>query len=322
MAVAEHNELNSVARESAFEAKGQIIDSVLASLQLQGSVYCRSTLGRPWKLHFERHESPVFHAIERGHAKLTVGAASFALEAGDFVLLPTGLSHELEHPTQSEGARVPRILMRPTDACRNDVWTEKPEVTVLCGTFDLNAGQQPWLVPLLPQVLHVRQQVWLDALLHPLALEASRTRVGISTPGSSILRRLADVLFVQVLRHHLETNATSNLGWLSALRDAHLARALEAIHVEPSTPWTVATLAKRASLSRSAFAAKFSSVVGESPLEYLTRWRMSLATGWLKEPDSTLADVAQRAGYESEVAFHRAYKRVTGLTPGSVKRRE
>ncbi len=306
-----------LAYRPAMNHQVDILSQILERLCLQGNVYCRSSLGRPWQLQFEAHDCMVFHAVEHGKALLELEGNTLLLEKGDFVLLPHGQAHRISHPKQTLGARVPRIQMGQVNPCRNEIWTNaKPETILLCGTLYLAYSQQHLLLPNLPEILHVPRQTWLDALLYPMALEASAARLGAST----ILKRLSDVLFVQVIRHHLESQApTQTQGWLAGMRNQNIARALEAIHAHPAEAWTVASLAEQALLSRSTFASRFNTLVGESPLEYLTRWRMTLASDWLQEPKAKLLDIANRSGYLSEVAFHRAYKRITGRTPGTVK---
>lgn len=283
-------------------------------LRLRGSVYCRSSLARPWKLHFEEHDCMVFHALESGQALLELGQQQLLLSTGDFVLLPKGTSHSIRHPSDTQGARVPNIRMFESDLCRNEIWSDKPETVLLCGTFHLSKNQEHFLLAAFPEVLYIANQAWLAALLQPMALEVSAGRLGANT----ILKRMTDVLFVQVVRHYLESG-TAPAHWLVGLHDQYLARALQAIHNQPANVWTVQSLADCAGLSRSSFAARFEQVIGQTPLDYLTHWRMTLASTWLQEPRASILDVANRAGYQSEVAFYRAFKRTTGQTPGSVK---
>jgi AraC-like DNA-binding protein len=293
-----------------------VLSQMLEMLKLRGSVYCRSSLAKPWQLYFENHDCMVFHAVEHGQALLEMGQETLLLKTGDFVLLPRGTAHRVSHPNQSLGARVPQIQMLESDPYRNEIWTlETPETILLCGTFYLTQHLGHLLVPALPKILHIPRQPWLDATLHPMTLEATQNRLGATT----VLKRFADVLFVQIMRYYLETQPFQRQGWLAGLQDSQIARALTAIHAQPAHAWTVASLAKCALLSRSGFAAKFKSLMAQAPLEYLTHWRMTLATIWLQEPRANVLEVANRVGYQSEVAFHRAYKRITGRTPGMVK---
>ena len=139
-------------------------------------------------------------------------------------------------------------------------------------------------------------------------------------PGSeTIVTRLADVLVIQAIRAWVESTPAAAQGWLAALRDRHVGRALAAIHRAPAHDWSVASMAGVAGLSRSGFSARFTALLGEPAMHYVTEWRMQLARVHLLETDESLARVAERFGYGSESAFSRAYRRVFGVPPGSVR---
>lgn len=145
----------------------------------------------------------------------------------------------------------------------------------------------------------------------------------IQRPGSQeILSRLSELLFVEAVRGHIEKLPGNATGWLAALRDPSLARALGAFHLRPAHPWTAEDLAKEAGLSRSAFAERFTETVGVPPMSYLTRWRMLLAGQRLRESTDTIAHVAESVGYESESTFSRAFTREMGVAPGAWRRND
>ena len=157
---------------------------------------------------------------------------------------------------------------------------------------------------------------WLADTLRFIAREAEGLRPG----GETVITRLADILVIQMVRHWIETDDQAETGWVAALRDRHLGRALTALHRDPGADWTLASLAEAAALSRSAFAARFTEVVGEPAMQYATRWRLSLARAALREGDEPLGVVGERFGYRSEAAFCRAYKRTFGVSPGRDRR--
>ena len=138
--------------------------------------------------------------------------------------------------------------------------------------------------------------------------------------GETVITRLADVLVIQTIRSWIASDPAAHAGWLGALRDAQIGRALLRIHRDPARAWTVDALASEVSMSRSAFAARFKKLVGESPMSYLAHWRMQVAATWLREGDATIGAIASRLSYESEAAFSRAFKRTVGVSPGSVRR--
>ena len=148
-------------------------------------------------------------------------------------------------------------------------------------------------------------------------LRVLRHELAARTSGSAtVIDRLLDVLFVQVIRAWLGTEDCSGASWLQALRDPTIGRALSILHADPAAPWTIETLAREVSLSRATLTRRFSTLVGEPPLSYLTRWRMDLAAGQLRETDDAVRAIAHRVGYTSEFAFSRAFARVRGQPPG------
>ena len=130
----------------------------------------------------------------------------------------------------------------------------------------------------------------------------------------------AALVVVQAIRHWFQTDPNAQTGWLGALQDPQVGRALALIHRDPTHPWTVETLAGAVGVSRSGLAARFVDLVGETPMTYLRQWRFEVAQNWLRDTDQTLAEIAEQLGYESEASFSRAFKKATGRTPGSVRR--
>jgi len=160
------------------------------------------------------------------------------------------------------------------------------------------------------------QSEWIQSTMRFMAAEARELRPG----GETIITRLADILVIQAIRSWIERDPAAQTGWLGALRDKHLGPAMSLIHRDSARSWTVASLATAVGMSRSAFAARFTDLVGEPAMHYVTRWRMHVALTWLKEDDAGLGELASRLGYESEAAFSRAFKRYIGVAPGAVRR--
>jgi AraC-like DNA-binding protein len=138
--------------------------------------------------------------------------------------------------------------------------------------------------------------------------------------GETVITRLADILVIQAIRSWIAQDPSAQTGWLGALRDKQVGRAITLIHRDPARAWTVASLAAEVAMSRSAFAARFTELVGEPPMHYVARWRMHVALASLREDGATLGELAMRLGYQSEAAFSRAFKRFIGVSPGSVRR--
>jgi AraC-like DNA-binding protein len=145
--------------------------------------------------------------------------------------------------------------------------------------------------------------------------------VAAGKPGAhTVVSRLADILFIQIVRGYLAGLPEDATGWLGALKDQQIGAALTLIHQNPERDWTVLALAEQVAMSRSAFAARFNRIVGEPPLHYLTRWRMQKAAGLLREGQASLAEIAEQVGYDSEAAFSKAFKRAIGSAPGAYRR--
>lgn len=176
------------------------------------------------------------------------------------------------------------------------------------------------LVELMPPMLLLRGGATDDAvlpvLLGAMATEVVERRIGAAT----VMTRLADVVIARVIRAWVESRTEDTDGWLAAIRDPRIGRALAAIHQQPGAPWSVESLAAVARTSRSTFSDRFAELVGMPPARYLARWRMHIASGMLKNDRESVAAVAARLGYDSEAAFSRAFKRFAGVPPSTLRR--
>ena len=191
----------------------------------------------------------------------------------------------------------------------------------MCGAVRFDHPAAHNLVAVLPDVIRVDagsgpEAEAMQGTLRLLAAEARVPRPG----GAAVVTRLADILVIQILRAWIETAPGAEAGWLGALRDPQIGEALRLMHADPARDWTVASLARELAMSRSSFAARFTELVGEPAVAYLTRWRMQVAATALREDGASVAELAGALGYRSEAAFARAFKRVVGSAPGAVKR--
>jgi AraC-like DNA-binding protein len=300
------------------------LGETLHMLRLKGSLYCRSELSTPWGIDMPPFEGyMMFHVVTSGHCWLEVeGEEPRLLQQGSLTLVPHGNGHCIR---SSPGAEAQPLFDIPVEQIsdRYEVMRyggDGEQAQLTCGvvSFDHVAGRQ--LVAQLPKILQVdtwddEAGNWLKSTLQFIASEAKALRPG----GETVITHLADILIIQAIRTWIDSAPEANQGWLAALRDKQIGRALAAIHREPERPWTVDSLAKEIGMSRSGFSARFTSLVGESAKRYLTRLRMQLARAQLTESSDSLAVLAGRLGYQSEAAFCRAFKRVFGLPPGAVR---
>jgi AraC-like DNA-binding protein len=242
------------------------------------------------------------------------------LAAGDLLMLPLGEAHVIQDCSLPVG-RSSRGIRNVTMTEDSPATIKRPHsgplaVSLLCGMFQLERGVPHPLLDALPRMIVVRAAGTPEAraiagLLNLMSAEVSGMQAGMD----SVLCRLADVLFINVIRYWVAGQTPGVHKWLSALHDPQIGTALNLIHKQPATGWTVALLARRVALSRSAFAKRFTDLVGEPPLEYLTRWRMGIAAHLLRDRKLGLLDVGARVGYDSDVSFSRAFKRHSGQSP-------
>lgn len=297
------------------------LDDVFAAMRVQSAVYARLETTAPWGLTLTGGESARFGLVVRGGCWLSVEgvAQPIALTAGDCYVLAHGTQYILRDE-----------LRTPTVSCLQVVRDRIGGVvelggggapaTIITGWFSFDALSARPLMELMPPVLLARMdqdrtQI-LQATLQLLAIETGEPGLG----SNLVVSRLADILFVQAIRAHVAADGASSVGWLAALSDRRLGVALRAMHRDLAHPWTVERLAAACNMSRSAFAARFRLRVGESPLEYLTRWRMFRAGCLLRQSDKPIGQIAALVGYESEAAFNKAFKREVGCAPGAYRR--
>jgi AraC-like DNA-binding protein len=301
------------------------LGEALHVVRMDGGFYCRSELTAPWGLTL--HPMPGFlwfHVVTAGRALLEVGGAEgLWLHAGDVALVPHGDGHGLR---SEPGVPAPGVLEldreHPSECYEILRHGGGGSPTVLiCGAVSFDHPAARSLVGMLPPRIHVEasdgsRATWMQGVFRLIAAEAREFRPG----GEAVITRLSDVLVIQAIRAWIEASPSARTGWLGALQDPQIGRALTLIHRDPARAWTVATLATELAMSRSAFAARFTELVGEPVMHYVTRWRMHVAQHALETEGATVAQLADRLGYRSEAAFARAFKRVVGMPPGAVRR--
>ncbi len=188
--------------------------------------------------------------------------------------------------------------------------------TIVCGSFSFDRASLKPIAQLLPSFILIKADQARSLALHS-TVQALASEMAEQAPGSGVVAtRLAEILFIQMLRAHIASRPERDKGWLRAVFDPQLGAALSAIHDRVNKPWTVESLAEVAGMSRSAFAARFKELLGQTPLEYVTEWRMQKAMQLLEQRDKKLIDVARSVGYESDASFSKAFKRIVGANPG------
>ena len=301
------------------------LGEALHSLRMGGVFYCASDFTAPFAI-----ASPpmaqclMFHFVTSGRCRLEVkGSTAVELRPGDLALVPHGAGHKLASARGVPAARLFDLYREPVSE-RYEILRHGgggARTTVICGAVRFDHPTAVHLVSLLPSVIvspagDSPQTEWIHGALRFMAAEARAMAPG----GETVMTRLADILVIQAIRSWIANDPAARGGWLGALQDRHVGRAMAMIHREPARDWTLASLAAEVAMSRSAFAARFTEKVGEPAMQYLARWRMHLAMSRLRETDVGIGELADALGYGSEAAFSRAFKRMLGVPPGAVRR--
>lgn len=300
------------------------LGEVLHMLKLTGTLYCRSELTAPWGVEMPPFDDCLmFHIVTSGHCWLTVeGEEPMLMQAGSLTLLPHGKGHsissDLEQPTTPLFDIPVEKVSERLEVMEYGGGGAVTQLTCGVARFDHAVGKE--LIKSLARVMYIdswkeEDDTWLQSTLRFIAREARELRPGSET----VITHLADILIIQAIRTWIDSAPAEGSGWISALRDKQIGNALALIHRQPENDWTVEGLAREVGMSRSGFSARFSALMGESAMRYVTRWRMQLARLQLQESAEPLISVAERLGYQSEAAFSRAFRREFGLSPGAAR---
>ena len=308
------------------------LSEVLQAIRLDGALYIDAEFTAPWcveaqfGLHTATEHLPrtehiaFFHVLTDGacRARLVDGGEVLDVAAGDILLFP----HDHPHLLGSDVSLVPSpeddVVETPADGSiiQMRFGGGGAATRFVCGYLACDPRVCRPLFSALPRMLRVS-----IAESAPWLLEMLRVGVRESIaqgPGArSLLAKLAELMFVEAIRRFALSQPEEQRGWLAGLRDRHVGRALALLHGKPAYAWTVEELAREVALSRSAFAERFVELIGEPPMQYLTRWRLALAAQSLRNGGDAVARIAERSGYESEAAFNRAFKREFGMPPSA-----
>ena len=313
------------------------LSDVLKSVRLEGAVYLTAEFTEPWCIRGEcglptvrarlagAEHVAFFHFLTEGTCKVRLadGGEVVQARAGDLVLFPQEGKHLMGSdlqlaPSEAEAAAAERSGFQGSVFHMN--YGGGGAVTrFTCGYLACTRSLFRPLFDALPRMLCI--PIGEGAPLMRELLKAGVRESSESQPGAgSMLAKLAELLFVEAMRRYMEKLPPEGKGWLAGVRDAHVGRALSLLHAEPDRDWTVDRLAREAALSRSALAERFTTLMGESPMQYLTRWRLALAARALRSGSDAVSRIAERSGYDSEAAFNRAFKREFGVPPATWRR--
>jgi len=300
------------------------LSSVLLDLRLSGTFFCHSEFGAPWALEIDERAFASFHFVISRDCWLQLLSddmpEAIRLYPGDLALVPRSPRQVFSSSKRRTGTALDRLpARRLTEAVSAlQIAGDEPRWLVVCGGVRLEGFAAAMLGELLPDVVVLRAS---DAgPIVASTLEAMKHESSAARPGSAtVMTRLADVIVIHAIRSWLERTAPA-AGWLAAVRDPHVGRAVAQIHQRPEHAWSVAELARISRLSRSRFSERFTELARFAPMQYVTKVQMYRASEILRGERVTIAELATRFGYESEPAFARAFKRHVGKPPGAVRR--
>jgi AraC-like DNA-binding protein len=312
------------------------LSETLRVVRLVGAIFINARFTAPWC-----YQSPpaasaapllepgaesvvIFHLITEGECYVEIGEGEpVKLVAGDVIVFPQGDAHRMTSepgvPPARPNAQLQEVLARRP---RQLVYGGGgPTTRIVCGYLACEARLARMLFAGLPPLLRVNVRgsnagMWLEASVRYALAEARSPRPG----GAGVLAKLAEVLFIEVLRMYINERDDSRTGWLAGLSDRIVGAALNAMHARPAHAWTLDELAHAANTSRSVLAQRFQQIVGSAPMTYLTQWRMVMAANLLSRSKAPLSRIAEDVGYQTDTAFSRAFRREYGVPPAAWRR--
>lgn len=281
-----------------------------------------------------------YHVVTEGQCWAAIlGESPHKLQRGDIVLLPQGDPHVMSYAPgmradpyissyyemqrhqrpfrvsyDSDGQ--PQVAPYTSDATASG---DGASTTLVCGFIGCDMRPFNPLIATLPRLMHLPGNggnAWSEQFVRLAAMESTSRRAG----SEALLERLSEMMFVDAVRRHADSMPEQSTGWLAGLRDRFVGRAMALMHENPAAAWTLDDLGKQVGLSRSALHERFVELIGQPPMQYLTNWRMQLASRLLRDTQSSVAAIALEVGYDSEAAFARAFKRLVGTPPATWRR--
>lgn len=305
-----------------------LLSDVFSNLRLRGEMWFRTEFVGSWGVTLPADRNMIrFHLVVQGQCWVSVdgGNDPLLLREGDFALIPHGAAQTLSDSPNADAISLEMLLndgnLGGDGILRYGTGESKQQVRLVCGFCSFDEGLKHPLFFGLPTVIVFRRHAtgnspWLAEAVRVITMEANLGEMGIS----AIISRLIEVLFIQGIRHQRDTESNPRSPYLIAITDIKLKSAIEAMHEHPEREWSISQLAKVSSMSRSRFAQRFKEVLGQSPMQYLTDWRLQKARRMLKETDLSIAEVGFRSGYQSLPSFTRRFGKQFGITPGAFRK--
>jgi AraC-like DNA-binding protein len=317
-----------------------VLSDLLRTVRLTGAAFFDVVGKEPWVAEQPPREMVLpkvlpgaehliaYHVVTEGRCYGSlVGGPPIAIEAGEVIVFTHGDPHVMSSSPGMRAEPVAADALAAVTAGQLPYFVSyggdgSTSTKLVCGFLACDARPFNPLIESLPAVIksggpEISDAGWLGQFIRVAVLESANKRAG----GESILAKLSELMFIEVIRRHLEALPQEQAGWLAGLRDPFVGKALSLLHERPANNWTIEELAKHVGLSRSVLAERFTFLVGTPPLHYLAKWRMQIASELLSGGNVNVASVAAEIGYESEAAFSRAFKKAIGVPPSAWRRR-
>ncbi len=295
------------------------LGALLHLLKMNSVFYTHADLTAPWGFDIPAiPKSLMFHLVVEGRCIIEVEGERTVLEAGDFMILPRGKGHKMFDQPSSKCPPLFDLSIDPVSEFYETLSHGEGGVPtlLLCGAVSFNHPTAERLLEIMPASIKIDSQYReMSQTIHRIIHMIEDESLSASLGGEAVITRLADILVIQSLRVWLMSYKVIDQGWLAGMSDSSLSKAMVSIHQRPEKFWTVELLAQQACMSRTTFSEHFKKVVGDTPLNYLTQWRMALAKSKLCYTKDSVLEIALGLGYQSEAAFSRAYKKAVGVAP-------
>jgi len=307
-----------------------ILSDVLRSMRISGSTLLNDDYSSPWAIAIPDADQMAtllavkagvrvvaFHLVKRGSIEVTSGCGkSIIVEAGEMILGFGGIAHQISQGTHPLILPVENLLAGNTNIFAPSHKDQSRYTSLTCGVFFLHDVELNPLFAALPPWLHLSTRCPKKGRNFALVAESLTQEVDQSLMGRGyVIDRLLELLYAEAIRSHIELAPTQTTGWISGLKDPIVGGAIALIHASPGDAWTVQCLAERMRMSPSRFAARFVAAIGDSPMAYVAKWRMNVASRLLTQTQQGVQDIAAAVGYESLPAFNRAFKKHLGIPP-------
>ncbi len=327
----------SFAETTNIDSQSDCFSDLLRSMRISGSLLLKEEYATPWAISVPSADRlgallqvsaglrvVAFHLVERGHVQITLqNGREAVLEAGEIAICFAGTAHLISQGSNPRIVPVETFLTGGGNAFQPTEKNRARSASLLCGVFLLHDTHLNPLFAALPPLLHASVSRSHDAynlsgVAGLMAQEMNQKSFG----NAYVVERLLELLCAEAIRSHIETIHHKEVGWFTGLKDPTVGRAIAMIHARPGEHWSVRRLAQGVAMSPSRFAARFAAALGDSPMVYLTKWRMNVASRLLASTQRGVSVIAAEVGYESLAAFNRAFKRHVGVTPAAWRTRK